>query len=86
MQILGFVAENYKKLRIVEITPKGRIVQITGKNGQGKTSVLDAIWSALVGAKAIPEKPVRKGADKARIKIDLGELIVRRDISTTGAG
>jgi DNA repair exonuclease SbcCD ATPase subunit len=85
MQILGFVAENYKKLRIVEITPKGRIVQITGKNGQGKTSVLDAIWSALVGAKAIPEKPVRKGADKARIKIDLGELIVRRDISTTGA-
>ena len=84
MHILGLIAENYKRLRVVQITPKGRVVQITGKNGQGKSSVLDAIWSALVGAKATPEKPVRRGAEKARIKLNLGDLVVTRTISPTG--
>lgn len=84
MHILGLIAENYKRLRVVQITPKGRVIQVTGKNGQGKTSVLDAIWAALIGAKAIPEKPVRKGAEKARIKLNLGEFIVTRTINTNG--
>jgi chromosome segregation ATPase len=84
MHIIGLVAENFKRLRVVEITPKGRLVMVTGKNGQGKTSVLDSIWSGLVGSRAIPEKPVRKGADKARIKLDLGELIVTRQIAPDG--
>lgn len=85
MHILGLVAENYKRLRVVEINPKGRVIQITGKNGQGKTSVLDAIWAVLVGSKAIPEKPVRKGAEKARIKLDLGEFMVTRVIKPDGS-
>jgi len=84
MKILELVAENYKRLRVVEITPKGRVMQITGKNGQGKTSVLDAIWAALVGASAIAEKPVRKGADRARIRLNLGEMIVTRTITPNG--
>ena len=84
MHILELIAENYKRLRVVEITPKGRVVQITGKNGQGKTSVLDAIWGALVGSKAIAEKPVRAGALKARIRMKIGELIVTRVISPNG--
>lgn len=84
MHILELIAENYKRLRVVEITPKGRVVQITGKNGQGKTSVLDAIWGALVGSKAIAEKPVRTGALKARIRMNLGELVVTRIISPNG--
>lgn len=84
MKIIELIAENYKKLRVVEITPKGHVVQITGKNGQGKTSVLDAIWTALAGAKATPEKPVRKGAERTTIKLNLGELQVTRII--TGAG
>jgi len=84
VKIVGLVAENYKRLRIVEITPKGHVVQITGKNGQGKTSVIDAIWSALKGSKAIPEKPVRKGAEKAKIKLNLGEYNLTRTINTNG--
>jgi len=44
MKIISLVAENVKKLVAVEIKPDGNLVEITGKNGQGKTSVLDSIW------------------------------------------
>lgn len=84
MKIVKLTAENVKKLRAVEITPTGELVEITGRNGQGKTSVLDAIWWALAGTKHIQAAPIRKGSDKARIRLDLGELIVERRITPAG--
>jgi hypothetical protein len=78
MKIISLTAENIKKLSAVEIRPDGALVQITGRNGQGKTSVLDAIWWALAGASHIQSTPIRKGADRARIRLDLGEIIVTR--------
>jgi hypothetical protein len=84
LRIIGLRAENFKRLRAVEITPKGDLVQITGKNAQGKTSVLDAVWAALGGKNQIPAKAVRKGSEKATIRLDLGELIVTRTITEKG--
>lgn len=85
MKIVRLTAENVKKLRAVEITPGGEIVTISGKNGAGKTSVLDAIWWALGGTKAIQGEPIRKGQTKARIKLDLGELVVERKFTEAGS-
>ena len=78
MKIIALTAENVKKLVAVEIRPDGNVVQITGKNGQGKTSVLDCIWWALAGATHIQSAPIRKGATEARISLDLGEITVTR--------
>jgi energy-coupling factor transporter ATP-binding protein EcfA2 len=78
MQIISLQAENIKRLTAVEIRPDGALVQITGRNGAGKTSVLDAIWWALVNARHIQSQPIRAGASKARIRLDLGELVVTR--------
>jgi DNA repair exonuclease SbcCD ATPase subunit len=78
MKIIGLQAENFKRIRAVNIKPDGSLVEIRGRNGQGKTSVLDAIWVALGGKGAIPVVPIRKGAEEARICLDLGELIVTR--------
>lgn len=78
MKIISLSAENVKRLVAVEITPAGNMVQITGKNGQGKTSVLDSIWWALAGAGNIQTAPIRKGANEARIKLDLGDIKVVR--------
>ena len=50
MRIISLQAENIKRLKAVEITPEGDIVVIAGRNGQGKTSVLDSIWYALGGS------------------------------------
>lgn len=78
MRIVCLQAENIKRLSAVEIRPDGNLVEITGKNGQGKTSVLDAIWWALAGTKHVQSAPIRKGEDEARIRLDMGELIVTR--------
>lgn len=78
MKIIELYAENIKRLSAVEIAPNGALVQITGKNGNGKTSVLDAIWWALSSAKHIQSVPIRKGQNSALIRLDLGELKVTR--------
>ncbi|GEP00576.1 AAA family ATPase [Methylobacterium haplocladii] len=78
MKIFRLEAENVKRLKAVSITPDGNLVEITGRNGQGKSSVLDAIWWALSGTKPIQAVPIRKGQDEARIRLDLGEIRVTR--------
>lgn len=78
MKIISLTAENVKRLVAIHIEPTGNMVEITGKNGQGKTSVLDAIWWALDGGKNIQSQPVRNGEEKAMIRLDLGDLVVTR--------
>lgn len=78
MRIVKLTAENIKRLQAVTITPEGSVVEITGRNGQGKTSVLDAITMALAGGNAIPQQPIRKGEKKAQVIVDLGEIVVTR--------
>lgn len=78
MRIISLAVENIKRISAAHITPDGALVEITGRNGQGKTSVLDAIWFALGGDKVVQEKPIRDGAEKGVITIDLGEYKVVR--------
>jgi hypothetical protein len=78
VKIISLTAENVKRLVAVSIKPNGNLVEITGKNGQGKTSVLDAIWWALTGTGNVQTQPIRKGETRATIKLDLGEIIVTR--------
>jgi len=87
MKIIKLTAQNIKKLRAIEITPdlKEALVKITGKNGQGKTSVLDSILWALAGGRKIPDMPIRKGSKKGKITMDLGELIIERTFTQKGS-
>lgn len=78
MKIISLTAENIKRLTAVQITPDGNMVQITGANGQGKTSVLDSIWWALAGAANIQDKPLHDDEEEGFIELDLGEYIVTR--------
>jgi hypothetical protein len=78
MKVVKLSASNVKRLHAVEITPDSPTVVVAGKNGQGKSSVLDSISYALGGQKLIPSEPIRKGQKAADIKIDLGDIIVTR--------
>lgn len=86
MKIIKFEGENFKRLRAVEIEPDGNIVAISGRNAQGKTSVLDAIWCAVGGRAATKDvpRPVRDGEDSAVVTLDLGDIIVTRTWDADG--
>lgn len=50
MKIISLKSENVKRLSVVEVIPKDKaLVIVAGKNGQGKSSVLDSIMFALAG-------------------------------------
>jgi len=68
VRIVRFSAENIKRLVAVEIEPDGSVVVISGSNGAGKSSCLDAIWLALGGGPAAREtpRPIRDGQEHAR--------------------
>lgn len=88
MKIISLKAENVKRLKAVEIVPDGNTVIVSGRNGQGKTSVLDSIWLALGGGNAAKDsqttQPIRDGAKRANVVLDLGDIKVTR--SWTAAG
>lgn len=90
MKILRLQSENIKRISVVDITPDGNLIQIAGKNGNGKTSVLDSILYALGGANSIPMKPVREGCERGRIEIKLGDgqsaaLIIERTFTESNS-
>lgn len=78
MRIVKLVAENVKRLHAVSITPEGSLVTVGGKNGAGKSSVLDSIAYAMGGERLVPSEPIRSGESEARIVVDLGDLVVTR--------
>ncbi len=73
--------ENVKRVKAVRLSPSANgLTIIGGKNGQGKTSVLDAIAWALGGKKFEPTQPHRAGSmtsPKLRVELSNG-LIVER--------
>lgn len=85
-RIIELRAENIKRLSVVNIRPDGNVVQITGPNGNGKTSVLDAIEWAFAGKRPIQGKPIREGEESALIRVDLGELKVTRKFTALEGG
>lgn len=87
LRIISLQAENVKRLRAIEIRPDGDVVVIAGRNAQGKSSVLDAIWMALAGADGAKEtkRPIRDGEEKASVRLDLGDLIVTRKWTKSGS-
>lgn len=91
MKIVKLQAENIKKLKAVEISPDGNLIKITGKNEQGKSTVLDSIWWALGGTKNIQEEPIRRGEKTGTITLELGDssglggMIVTRTFTEKGS-
>jgi hypothetical protein len=77
MKILHFKAEQIKAIRVIEIHPNGESVTISGPNDAGKSTVLDVIERTFCGG----DLPLRRGAEKGGVYIDLGEYKVTRTIT-----
>ncbi|MCE5219482.1 AAA family ATPase [bacterium] len=72
--------ENVKRIRAVSLNCAGQsLVVIGGRNGQGKTSLLDTVAWDLGGDRFRPSNPLREGAEKMASKVVLSNgLIVER--------
>lgn len=82
IKISRLEVENIKRIKAVSLepTPKGLTV-IGGRNGQGKTSVLDAIAWVLGGEKFRPSEPYRDGSTippELHIALSNGLIVERK--------
>lgn len=78
MKITSLQLENVKRVKALRLEPSPQgLTVIGGKNGQGKTSVLDAICAALGGQKKVPSNITRDGAmNPASIRVELSNGII----------
>ena len=74
-KIIRLSIEDFKSLTAVEIRPEGRhLVEVTGGNGAGKSTVMQALDFAITGVKALPDRnsdAVRRGATEAKVEVEL---------------
>lgn len=86
-KIVNLTAENVKMIKAVNITPDGNVVEITGENEQGKSSLLDSIFWGITGKnKKSQTSPIRAGTEQAKINLDLGSLVVKRTFTAKDDG
>lgn len=86
MKIIELRTENIKRIKAIQIRPKDNTVIISGKNDQGKSSVIESIWLALDIATIkndIPQ-PIRNGQNKSKVIINLGDIQVTRTWTQKG--
>lgn len=71
--ITELAAENVKILKAVQVSfdPAGGMVIVTGKNGAGKSSLLDSIMLALTGSAPGVENPIRDTESRAEVVVTL---------------
>ncbi len=71
---------NFGVLRQVDLALTKNLIVVGGGNGAGKTSVLRAIHTCIVGKRAVEGKasPVRDGEQEGSVFLDLGDLEIMR--------
>lgn len=79
MRLLTVTVDNFKRIGHVALDAADRtMILVGGKNGAGKSSLLDAISAALMGEKASPEEPIRRGESTGSVTVQLeGYTVVR---------
>lgn len=86
MKINGLKVKNIKIIKIVEIHPDKLIVKLSGKNGAGKSTIMDTISYAVGSKRFIPDIPIRKGEDNAEIVVELDDMTATRKFRLAPGG
>ena len=71
MKILKLTMENVLKIKALTVVPSSEVVSIKGENGAGKSSILDAIVINFKGDRDLPKEPIKHGAKKGVVTIDI---------------
>ena len=85
-KITSISVRNFERIIAADVTPGTHLFIVGGKNGHGKSSLLDAVKSVLGGKRASPDEAVHFGAESSdtTIKLDNG-LEIRKKIKPDGS-
>jgi ABC-type histidine transport system ATPase subunit/phage FluMu protein Com len=78
MRLVRLSVENVMKIRFVDIKPKGNVIVVGGRNGQGKSSLLQSIGFLLCGGDLMPTDVIRAGQKTATITGQVGPFKITR--------
>ncbi len=87
LRVIELKAESFMGIKLAELKldANGDLIVVGGRNGQGKTSLLNAIECAIRGKTHHPGMPVQRGKEKAEINLDLGAYKIRRRFKNDGS-
>jgi DNA repair exonuclease SbcCD ATPase subunit len=75
-QLIRFTIAGFKGVVAFEAVPNGKSLTIRGKNGAGKSSVIDALFWALGGQ--LDGEVINNGAEVARVDVTFGDYLITR--------
>jgi DNA repair exonuclease SbcCD ATPase subunit len=83
LSVVSIDIKNIMGVAEATITPDGNVIEITGKNGSGKSSMIEAIKGAL----GISEHStlLRNGEKKGQVVLDCGDMLIRRVYTPSGS-
>lgn len=85
--IIRLSARNFKKIRVVDIKPnRYGVTKISGANEAGKSSVLDAFFTALFPQKKIDESNLRQGQKDGDIYCETNTHSITRKFGDRNSG
>jgi hypothetical protein len=82
--IVRLSIENVKQVRVMDVMPNRYVTKISGANGAGKTSALDAVFHALAPRKTITPTLLRQGEKKGFIRVETNTHIITRHLDQKG--
>lgn len=79
-RLLRMEVSNFKRVSFLELRfgEDENLCIISGNNGEGKSSALDAIESALGGGHSIPAEPLKKGKAKGYTILETTDYVIKR--------
>ena len=82
LNVVGIEIKNVLGVTEQTITPEGNIIEITGHNGAGKTSIIEAVKDA-VGVSEYSSL-LRNGEEKGSTVLDLGDMRITKTYKPNG--
>lgn len=78
MRLVEFAVKDVMKIKFAHLKPKGNVIVVGGRNGQGKSSLLQAIGFLLCGGDLMPTDVIRAGQKTATIQGRVGPFTITR--------
>ena len=81
-RLIRLSVSGFKRIIAVEIPidPDKNTLIVTGENGAGKSSIIEAVEFALFGKRVLPPMPINNETDTANVEIEFSDFIIQRII------